>query len=116
MSQVRILLGAPNSKVGARGFEPPTSCAQGRRATRLRYAPLESGGEVHGFPPPIKPFTAPRRESAAPGRAAATAAHVRDARGGSWPAKSAPPGAAPGVSPGGKTGGGPNPSVPRAAG
>ena len=29
----RILL------VGAPGFEPGTSCAQGRRATRLRYAP-----------------------------------------------------------------------------
>jgi hypothetical protein len=28
--------------VGARGFEPRTSCAQGRRATRLRYAPTES--------------------------------------------------------------------------
>ena len=27
--------------VGARGFEPRTSCAQGRRATRLRYAPTE---------------------------------------------------------------------------
>jgi hypothetical protein len=27
------------SLVGARGFEPRTSCAQGRRATRLRYAP-----------------------------------------------------------------------------
>ncbi len=26
--------------VGARGFEPPTPCAQGRCATRLRYAPL----------------------------------------------------------------------------
>jgi len=25
--------------VGARGFEPPTSCSQSRRATRLRYAP-----------------------------------------------------------------------------
>ncbi len=25
--------------VGARGFEPRASCAQGRRATRLRYAP-----------------------------------------------------------------------------
>jgi hypothetical protein len=25
--------------VGASGFEPETSCAQGRRATRLRYAP-----------------------------------------------------------------------------
>ena len=25
--------------VGASGFEPGASCAQGRRATRLRYAP-----------------------------------------------------------------------------
>ncbi len=25
--------------VGARGFEPPTPCAQDRCATRLRYAP-----------------------------------------------------------------------------
>ena len=25
--------------VGARGFEPPTPCAQGRCATGLRYAP-----------------------------------------------------------------------------
>ena len=25
--------------VGARGFEPPASCSQSRRATRLRYAP-----------------------------------------------------------------------------
>src|SRR5438045_2372929 len=30
------------AKIGARGFEPPTSCAQGRRATRLRYAPREA--------------------------------------------------------------------------
>ncbi len=28
--------------VGAPGFEPGTSCAQGRRATRLRYAPTRS--------------------------------------------------------------------------
>ena len=27
------------SLVGARGFEPPTSCSQSRRATGLRYAP-----------------------------------------------------------------------------
>ena len=25
--------------VGAEGFEPPTSCSQSRRATRLRHAP-----------------------------------------------------------------------------
>ena len=28
--------------VGARGFEPPTPCAQGRCATRLRYAPTKA--------------------------------------------------------------------------
>ena len=28
--------------VGARGFEPPTPCAQGRCATRLRYAPTRT--------------------------------------------------------------------------
>ncbi len=28
--------------VGARGFEPRTPCAQGRCATRLRYAPTKS--------------------------------------------------------------------------
>ena len=27
--------------VGAAGFEPTTTCAQGRCATRLRYAPFE---------------------------------------------------------------------------
>jgi hypothetical protein len=27
--------------VGAPGFEPGASCAQGRRATRLRYAPTD---------------------------------------------------------------------------
>jgi hypothetical protein len=32
--------------VGARGFEPRASCAQGRRATRLRYAPTFA---THGF-------------------------------------------------------------------
>lgn len=26
--------------VGARGFEPPASCSQSRRATRLRHAPI----------------------------------------------------------------------------
>ena len=31
-------------RIGAAGFGPATSCAQGRRATRLRYAP-EAGGE-----------------------------------------------------------------------
>src|SRR5437763_8310285 len=51
MPQVRVLLGAPLQEVGARGFEPPTSCAQGRRATRLRYAPLKAQGKytVSGY-------------------------------------------------------------------
>jgi hypothetical protein len=31
-----------NRLVGARGFEPPTPCAQGRCATRLRYAPTST--------------------------------------------------------------------------
>jgi hypothetical protein len=32
--------------VGAHGFEPWTSCAQGRRATRLRYAPTGGGFSI----------------------------------------------------------------------
>ena len=35
--------------VGARGFEPPTSCSQSRRATGLRYAPTG----VHRIPFPV---------------------------------------------------------------
>ena len=30
------------ASVGMRGFEPPTSCSQSRRATRLRYTPILS--------------------------------------------------------------------------
>ncbi len=29
--------------VGARGFEPPASCSQSRRAARLRHAPIVDG-------------------------------------------------------------------------
>jgi hypothetical protein len=29
--------------VGVEGFEPPTSCSQSRRATRLRYTPTTEG-------------------------------------------------------------------------
>src|SRR6478672_4569128 len=29
--------------VGVEGFEPPTSCSQSRRATRLRYTPTDTG-------------------------------------------------------------------------
>src|SRR5690348_18131112 len=32
--------------VGARGFEPPTSCSQSRRATRLRYAPKKASNDT----------------------------------------------------------------------
>ncbi len=49
--------------VGAPGFEPGASCAQGRRATRLRYAPTGCGraspivshwprARLRGPPPP----------------------------------------------------------------
>ena len=31
-----------NKMVGVEGFEPPTSCSQSRRATRLRYTPKKS--------------------------------------------------------------------------
>src|SRR5438309_10326565 len=36
--------------VGARGFEPRASCAQGRRATRLRYAPTVKVSILTYFP------------------------------------------------------------------
>ena len=32
--------------VGVEGFEPPTSCSQSRRATRLRYTPTENDSET----------------------------------------------------------------------
>src|SRR5216683_1762212 len=32
--------------VGAPGFEPGASCAQGRRATRLRYAPTSTAPSI----------------------------------------------------------------------
>ena len=32
-------------EVGATGFEPATSCSRSRRATGLRYAPIDSKGE-----------------------------------------------------------------------
>ncbi len=34
--------------VGAPGFEPGASCAQGRRATRLRYAPTPTTERLYG--------------------------------------------------------------------
>ena len=34
--------------VGAIGFEPMTPCAQGRCATRLRYAPTKTAGRKMG--------------------------------------------------------------------
>jgi hypothetical protein len=38
---VLFFLSSLTKLVGASGFEPEASCAQGRRATRLRYAPTE---------------------------------------------------------------------------
>ena len=42
--------------VGARGFEPPTPCAQGRCATRLRYAPTRSAGLILKYFPTLFPL------------------------------------------------------------
>jgi hypothetical protein len=42
--------------VGARGFEPPTSCSQSRRATELRYAPIPELQSVT-FPPEARSET-----------------------------------------------------------
>ena len=44
--------------VGASGFEPETSCAQGRRATRLRYAPTKRAASIlvyFAIVPPLQP-------------------------------------------------------------
>jgi hypothetical protein len=38
-SSMRAMKNKMKNMVGAPGFEPGASCAQGRRATRLRYAP-----------------------------------------------------------------------------
>jgi putative SOS response-associated peptidase YedK len=37
--------------VGARGFEPPTSCSQSKCATRLRHAPIEDFRGFYANPP-----------------------------------------------------------------
>ena len=63
--------------VGAGGFEPPTPCAQGRCATRLRYAPTRSAflilndfgdgvfvkAEVFSSPDHLQDIVVPRRNS-----------------------------------------------------
>lgn len=33
--------------IGMRGFEPPASCSQSRRATKLRYIPLATFSVYH---------------------------------------------------------------------
>ena len=40
---LRFPLRSKRRLVGARGFEPPTSCSQSRRASRLRHAPMLEG-------------------------------------------------------------------------
>jgi hypothetical protein len=52
------------SGVGARGFEPPTPCAQGRCATRLRYAPSRTGVNTRGPPWVKKETRTPQGEGA----------------------------------------------------
>ncbi len=42
--------------VGVEGFEPPTSCSQSRRATRLRYTP-KSRAETERIPVVISTIT-----------------------------------------------------------
>ena len=39
--------------VGVEGFEPPTSCSQSRRATRLRYTPIGSSNWTRTSDPMI---------------------------------------------------------------
>ena len=51
--------------VGATGFEPATPCAQGRCATRLRYAPTSSGPSiVEHFPLVVLSSTPPLQSAA----------------------------------------------------
>src|SRR5438094_3446644 len=38
--------------VGVRGFEPPTSCSQSKRATRLRYTPRDTDYAIRRATPP----------------------------------------------------------------
>src|SRR3989304_2363989 len=45
-------------RIGATGFEPATPCAQGRCATRLRYAP-SCGPRLRPPPPPTSPSSIP---------------------------------------------------------
>jgi hypothetical protein len=44
--------------VGARGFEPPTSCSQSKCATRLRHAPNEDFRGFYANPPDPAIFAA----------------------------------------------------------
>ena len=45
--QPRVKKYIKKNLVGVEGFEPPTSCSQSRRATRLRYTPkLYSNNEA----------------------------------------------------------------------
>src|SRR5437764_12366151 len=47
---IRLSYGQPGKNVknlvGARGFEPPTSCSQSRRATSLRHAPKMAANDT----------------------------------------------------------------------
>src|SRR4051812_30118816 len=38
--------GHTNGLVGVRGFEPPTSCSQSKRATRLRHTPKKAPNDT----------------------------------------------------------------------
>src|SRR5690606_36280444 len=42
----RMIAARWSRMVGVEGFEPPTSCSQSRRATRLRYTPADDGQSI----------------------------------------------------------------------
>src|SRR5262245_30433072 len=66
LSYRRMKSGGAGEEIGARGFEPPTPCAQGRCATGLRHAPSRRRRQVsilYGSPrgPSIGASPAPAR-------------------------------------------------------
>ncbi len=93
------------SKIGAAGFGPATSCAQGRRATRLRYAP-ELRWEVWHPPfprtrlPSVSGGSRQGRGSAPPGPGGAAGTRRRGGRSRPSPRGRARPWSSGGRSPG----------------
>lgn len=77
---VRNATSAATGMVGVEGFEPPTSCSQSRRATRLRYTPPAETYHSSGRPTAAVTCLS-RRASATKGCAFSTAgAHLSTLR------------------------------------